>query len=81
MPSFTVDRNSGWNAAPWGRLCLCPNIMCRNFQIKFNGLETRIGHWQSVTGYRVTGPEMVFGVSAFTYPDEKFLGLSSDVAA
>ncbi len=36
---------------------------------------------EAAPGYSVTGPEMVFGVSAFPNSDEKFSGLSSDTAA
>jgi hypothetical protein len=49
--------------------------------IKLNGLKTRISNRQCITGYSVTGPEMVLGVSAFAHTDEKFSGLTSDNSA
>ena len=48
--------------------------------MKFNGLKTRIGNRQRIPGCRVTGPEMVFGASAFPHTEEKISGLTSDPA-
>lgn len=85
MTALPVDRKWRWNPAPRGRLCLSLNFLSSDFQIadliKFNGLKTRIGNRQRIPGYRVTGPEMVLGVSAFPYANEKFSGLTSDIAA
>ena len=41
----------------------------------------RGGNRQGFAGYRVTGPELVFGVGAFPHTDEKFSGLTPNVAA
>jgi len=85
VTAFPVDWKRRWNTAPRRRLRLFLNLTYSDFQIadliKFNGLETRIGHRQRIPGYSVTGPEMVFGVSAFPNSDEKFSGLTSDTAA
>ena len=85
MTAFAAERKRRWNTTPGRRLCLFLNLTCSDFQIadliKFNGLKTRIGHWHRITGYGVTGLEMVFGVSTFPHADEKFSGLTSDTAA
>lgn len=85
MTALPIDRKWRWNTTPRGRLRLSLNFLSSDFQIadliKFNGLKTRIGNRQRIPGYRITGPEMVLGVSAFTYADEKFSGLTSDIAA
>jgi hypothetical protein len=49
--------------------------------IKSDRLEPRINHWQRITGYSVSGSELVFGVSALPDAEEKFSGLSSDAAS
>ncbi|MGD0291985.1 MAG: hypothetical protein ABSC63_20455 [Candidatus Binataceae bacterium] len=48
---------------------------------QFERLEPRMNHWQRITGYGVSGSELVFGVSALSDVEEKFSGLSSDAAA
>jgi hypothetical protein len=84
MTALPVDWRRRWNAAPWRWLCLFLNLTYGDFQIadpiKFNGLETRIASRQRIPGCRVTGPEMVFGVSAFPHAEEKISGLTSDPA-
>ncbi len=69
MAAFAVDCKRRWSAEPRRRLFLFLNLTCTDFQIadliKFNGLETRIGNGQRITACGVTGPELVFGVSAF----------------
>jgi hypothetical protein len=56
-----------------------------NFQvadlIELNGLKTRISNRLRIPGYRITGPEMMLGVSAFPYANEKFSDFISDTAA
>jgi hypothetical protein len=49
--------------------------------IKFNRLQTRIGNRQRISAYRITDSELVLGVSAFPYANEKFSDLTSDTAA
>jgi hypothetical protein len=49
--------------------------------IKFDRLEPWINHWQRITGYGVSSAELVSVVRALPDADEKFPGLSSDVAA
>jgi hypothetical protein len=84
MTALPVDWKRRWNAAPRRRLCLFLNLTYGDFQIadliKFNGLKTRIANRQRIPGCRVTGPEMVFGVSAFPHAEEKISGLTSDPA-
>ena len=69
---------------PRGRFCLFLNPTSGDFQtadlIKFNSLKTRIDNRQRIPGYRVTGPELVFGVSVFPHADEKLSDLASDMA-
>jgi hypothetical protein len=85
MTAFPVDWKRRWNAAPRGRRCFFSNLASGDFQIadliKFNGLKTRIGNRQPIPGYRVTGPEVMFSVSAFSHADEEFSGLTSDTAS
>jgi len=85
MTALAVDGKRRWNTAPRWRLCLFLNLTFTDFQIagliKFGGLETRIGYWQGITGYGVTGPEVVFGVSAFANTEQKFSVFSFDPAA
>ncbi|HXQ26363.1 MAG TPA: hypothetical protein VN822_08170 [Candidatus Acidoferrales bacterium] len=84
MATFAVDRKRRRNTPPrWRRLFL--NLTYGNFQIadlvELNGLETRIGNRQRITGHRANRSELVFGVSAFAHANEKFAGLASDTAA
>jgi hypothetical protein len=85
MTAFPVDRKRRWNTTPGRRQSLFLSLTRPDFQIadfiEFDCLEPRINHWQRITGYGVTGPELVFGVSARPDAEEKFSGRSSDVAA
>ena len=85
MTAFPVDRKRRWNTAPGRRQCRFISLTYADFQIadfiEFNRLEPRINHWQRITGYGVSGPELVFGVSALPDAEEKFSGRSSDAAA
>ena len=85
MTTFPVNRKRRRNTAPgrWQDLFL--SLTFPDFQIadliEFNRLEPRIDNWQRITGYAVSGPELVFDVSALPDAEAKFSGLSSDAAA
>ena len=85
MPAFAVNRKRRWNPAPGRRRSLFLSLTPPDFQladfIEFDRLEPRINHWQRITGYGVSGSELVFDVSALPDAEEKFSGLSSDAAA
>jgi hypothetical protein len=85
MTAFAVDRKRRWDTAPRGRLRLVLDFVYGDFQIahlvKFNGLQTRVCNRQCISGYQITGSEIVFGVSAFPYANEKLSGLTCDPAA
>jgi hypothetical protein len=82
MTAFAVNRERRWNLAPGRRLCLFLNLPHTDFWIaelvEFDGLKERDGNGQLITGYLVTGPEIVRGVSAFSHAGEKFSGFTSD---
>jgi len=84
MTTFAIDRKRRWNAAPrrWRGFFL--HLTYTDSQIadliKLNGLQTRISNWQCIPGCGVARPKTVFGVSPFTYADEKFSGFASDTA-
>jgi hypothetical protein len=85
MTAFPVDRKRRWDTAPGRWQCLFLSLTSPDFQIadfiEFDRLEPRINHWQRITGYGVSGAELVSGVRALPDADEKFPNLSSDVAA
>jgi hypothetical protein len=84
VTSFVVDRKRRWNTRPGGRRCLFPTLTYNNLHIadlvELNGLDTRIGNRQCFAGDNVTRFELLFGMSAFSYTDEKFSGLTPHVA-
>ena len=85
MTAFAVDRKRRCNTTPrWWR-CLFRNLPYSNFQIadlvELNDLETRIGNRQCFAGDGITPLELVFGTPAFPHADEKFSGLTPNVAA
>ena len=53
----------------------------REMQQIADRFELCINHWHRITGYGVSGSELVFGVSALPDAEEKFSGLGSDTAA
>jgi len=85
VTAFPVDRKRRWNTTPRWRRCLFLKLTYSDFQIadlvELNGRKMWIGHRLRIPGYSVTGPQMVFGVSAFPNSDDKFSGLTSDTAA
>jgi hypothetical protein len=85
MSVFPVDWERQWNTSPRARLCRFLHPTLSDFQIadiiEINGLKPRIGNRQHNSGYSVTCLELMFGVSAFPYANEKFSGLSSDTIA
>ena len=76
MTAFPVNRKRRWNTAPGKRQCPFLSLICPDFQIadsiEFDRLEPRINHWQRITGYGVSGSELVFGVTASPDAEEKF---------
>jgi hypothetical protein len=85
MTAFPVNRKRRWNPVPGRRQGRFLSLTSPDFQladfIEFNRLEPQINHWQRITGYGVSGSELVFGVSALPDAEEKFAGLRADVAA
>jgi hypothetical protein len=85
MTTFPVDRKRRWNTAPGRRQTLFLSLASPDFQladfIEFNRLEPRINHRQRITGNDISGPKLVFGVSALPHAEEKFSGLGADAAA
>ncbi len=83
MTAFPVDRERRWNTAPRGRRGLFLSRTYPDFQItdliEFNRLKPRVGNWQRITGHRVPGAEMVFGVSPLPGAQAKFSSLGSAV--
>jgi len=79
MTSFPVDRKGRWNTNPGrGRdsfLTFTGSDPQVADLIEFNGLQARIGDRERIAGYRVTGSDMMFGLSAFSHADEKLSAL------
>jgi len=84
VTAFAVDRKRRWNTTPRWR-CLFHNLTHSIFQIadlvEPNGLQTRIGNRQCFAGDGITPLELVLGTPAFPHADEKFSGLTPNVAA
>jgi hypothetical protein len=76
MTAFPVDRKRRGDTAPGRRQSLFFSLAPADFQvadlIKFDGLELRISHWQRITGYGVSGAELVPGVRALPDAEVKF---------
>lgn len=88
MAALPVHQKRRCNTLPRGRLRLSCSFLSSAFSdfqvanlIKFNRLKTRLSNRQRIPGYRITDPELVFGVSTFPYAEQKFSGLISDIAA
>jgi hypothetical protein len=83
MTAFAVNRKRWWNTEPRRRQRFFLSLASPDFQIadfiKSDRLEPRINHWQRITGYGVSGAELVSGVRDLPNADEKCPGLSSDV--